>query len=111
MKPTKPNQFRHRISGKLRGWSVDRFGSGLMLFLALPLVLGSGLAMNGCSSSRNTSQNVNIDSTSGTQVLANADPFVVLDEQQKTGNIDPQLIEERLDAARQQWLRAVAAQQ
>jgi membrane-bound lytic murein transglycosylase D len=82
-----------------------------MLFLALPLVLGSGLAMNGCSSSRNTSQNVNIDSTSGTQVLANADPFVVLDEQQKTGNIDPQLIEERLDAARQQWLRAVAAQQ
>src|SRR5687768_14276289 len=40
-----------------------------------------------------------------------ADPFAVLDEQQKLGKIDPALIEERLDAARQQWLRALAAQQ
>ncbi len=40
-----------------------------------------------------------------------ADPFAVLDEQVKTGTIDPHLFEERVDAARQEWLRALVAQQ
>jgi membrane-bound lytic murein transglycosylase D len=62
----------------------------------------AGLTAAGCGPSA-TLRNQN------TQVKA--DPFAVLDEQQKLGKIDPALIEERLDAARQQWLRALAAQQ
>ncbi len=74
--------------------------------LATVLVISSAIVA-GCGAPRQTTK----QDQSSTQVLENADPFVVLDEQQKTGTIDPQLIEQRLDAARQQWLRALAAQQ
>ena len=42
---------------------------------------------------------------------AQTDPFALLDEQVKAGNIDPNLVEGRVDAARQEWLRALVAQQ
>jgi len=84
-----------------------KFGKTIgMRHLALALALGIGL--NSCGSTSNSTKETTV---SNTQVLEKADPFVVLDEQAKAGNIDPRLIEERLDAARQQWLRALAAQQ
>lgn len=45
------------------------------------------------------------------RVVEKADPFTVLDQQVKAGNIDPQLVQGRVDAARQEWLRAVVSQQ
>ncbi|MEO6938824.1 MAG: LysM peptidoglycan-binding domain-containing protein [Candidatus Kapaibacterium sp.] len=62
----------------------------------------------GCSS---TKQTTTLESTTNGKIHDQADPFSVLDEQSKLGAIDPHLIEERLDAARQEWLRAVASQQ
>jgi membrane-bound lytic murein transglycosylase D len=70
--------------------------------LFMSLTLASALVVAGCGGPALKNQQ-------NTQVKA--DPFAVLDEQQKLGKIDPRLIEERLDAARQQWLRALAAQQ
>lgn len=70
--------------------------------LFMTLAVASALTAAGCGPSATLK-------TQNTQVKA--DPFAVLDEQQKLGTIDPRLIEERLDAARQQWLRALAAQQ
>ncbi len=49
--------------------------------------------------------------TTASKVVTKSDPFAVLDEEVKAGNIDPQLIQERVDAARQEWLRALVAQQ
>ncbi len=69
----------------------------------MTLAVASALTAAGCGPSTTLKDQQN------TQVKA--DPFAVLDEQQKLGKIDPRLIEERLDAARQQWLRALAAQQ
>jgi membrane-bound lytic murein transglycosylase D len=74
--------------------------------LALPFFILVAAVIAGCGTPKQV-----LKQDQSTQVLENADPFVVLDEQQKTGTIDPQLIEQRLDAARQQWLRALAAQQ
>lgn len=71
------------------------------------LALTLGIGISGCGGSNSTQK----QNTASTQVLEKADPFVVLDEQSKAGTIDPRLIDERLDAARQQWLRALAAQQ
>src|SRR5436305_9260079 len=42
---------------------------------------------------------------------AQTDPFALLDQQVKAGNIDPNLVEGRVDAARQEWLRALVSQQ
>lgn len=69
----------------------------------MTVALAAGLTIAGCGPSA-TLRNQQ-------QVQPKADPFAVLDEQQKMGTIDPRLIEERLDAARQEWLRALAAQQ
>lgn len=67
------------------------------------LMMASGLTAAGCGPSSTLRQQ--------TQTEAKPDPFAMLDAQLKAGQIDPKLIEERLDAARQQWLRALAAQQ
>ncbi len=42
---------------------------------------------------------------------ATTDPFAVLDAQVTAGNIDPHVFQERVDAARQEWLRALVSQQ
>ena len=100
MIPTGASRKRRRTSDDLRS---GRLRASVAPSLAVLLVAA---AITGCGSPKQiTKQNET------SQVLENADPFVVLDEQQKTGTIDPQLIEQRLDAARQQWLRALAAQQ
>lgn len=73
-----------------------------LALVALAASLGLTAASCGSSSTLRNQQ---------AQVQKKTDPFAVLDEQHKAGSIDPKLIEERLDAARQQWLRALAAQQ
>ncbi len=65
-------------------------------------------AIAGCSSaSKTTSQT----STAAVIPPQQEDPFAVLDEQAKAGSIDPHVFQERVDAARQEWLRALVAQQ
>jgi membrane-bound lytic murein transglycosylase D len=71
----------------------------VILFLALAFILGS------CSSSKNVAKN-SADTVSA--VVKPTDPFAGLDE---TAEIDPAILEERLEAARQEWLRALAAEQ
>src|SRR5688500_17746512 len=101
---TRINRLR-LVAGRDR---LKRLSSGTPVLLKsrklfMTLAVASVLTAAGCGPS-NTLRN-----QQNTQ--QKADPFAVLDEQQKLGNIDPRLIEERLDAARQQWLRALAAQQ
>ncbi|HEY3874120.1 MAG TPA: hypothetical protein VGM92_01470, partial [Candidatus Kapabacteria bacterium] len=75
------------------------------LLMAIALVLG--IAVAGCSSAPNTTRTTaNLQKTN-----PNTDPFAVLDAQVREGNIDPHLLQERVDAARQEWLRALVAQQ
>jgi membrane-bound lytic murein transglycosylase D len=62
----------------------------------------------GCGSTPNTTRET---PTAQAPAPVKADPFAVLDEQAKTGNIDPHVFQERVDAARQEWLRALVAQQ
>jgi membrane-bound lytic murein transglycosylase D len=59
----------------------------------------------GCGGSKNLST-TQTDTTA--KVVVNADPFASLDPK---GEIDSAIIEERLEAARQEWLRALAAEQ
>jgi len=70
-------------------------------------MLGAAFVAAGCGSSQNTTKTTAQDQHIGVKT----DPFAVLDAQVKAGNIDPHLIEERVDAARQEWLRALVAQQ
>jgi len=70
---------------------------------ALLAIAGFGIA--GCASAPNTTR------TSRATVTPKTDAFAVLDQEVKAGNIDPHLIDERVDAARQEWLRALVAQQ
>jgi membrane-bound lytic murein transglycosylase D len=72
-------------------------------------LLLAGFTIAGCSSATKTT------SDTGTAAVnpnpATTDPFAVLDEQAKAGSIDPHVFQERVDAARQEWLRALVAQQ
>lgn len=95
---------RPPTSGLKRGLRTRRSVSP---WIAAPVFVAVVGIVAGCGSPKQTLKQ---DQSSQT-VLVNADPFAVLDEQQKTGIIDSQLIEQKLDAARQQWLRALAAQQ
>ena len=61
--------------------------------------------MSGCGSSKNTT-NQTADTTA--RAPKSADPFASLDNK---GGIDSAVVEERLEAARQEWLRALAAEQ
>ncbi len=86
--------LRHRARGR----------SSLFGLLATVLVAGA-LAMAGCASAPNTTRTAQISKNPP------SDAFAVLDSQAQAGTIDPQLINERVDAARQEWLRALVAQQ
>ncbi|MFI5201236.1 MAG: LysM peptidoglycan-binding domain-containing protein [Candidatus Kapaibacterium sp.] len=76
-----------------------------MAALLAAVVAIGGLGMAGCASAPSTTHASRVTATPKT------DPFAVLDQQVKEGNIDPHLIDERVDAARQEWLRALVAQQ
>ncbi len=69
----------------------------------------AGLTAAGCSSTPNTTRETT--TAQSTVAPTPTDPFAVLDEQAKAGNIDPHILQERVDAARQEWLRALVAQQ
>ena len=76
---------------------------------ATGLMIAFGLTVAGCGGpSKITKNEQKIEQT---QAVAKSDPFSVLDEQVKSGNIDPNLVNERVDAARQEWLRALVSQQ
>jgi len=79
---------------------LPRIGSALAV-----AVLGIYLA--GCGSAPQTTKHEAQHANAATK----ADPFAVLDQEVKAGNIDPHLVDERVDAARQEWLRALVAQQ
>ncbi|HYM20200.1 MAG TPA: LysM peptidoglycan-binding domain-containing protein [Candidatus Kapabacteria bacterium] len=76
-----------------------------ILVLFLPL---AALAMQSCSSTPSISKNNRIDSTASPATTKDADPFTVLDDK---GRVDSALVESKLEAARQEWLRALAAEQ
>ena len=75
--------------------------------LILLLVLAPYLIFEGCSSSKNITSKSQADTTA--KVAKNADPFSTLDDHKEA--IDSAVVEERLEAARQEWLRALAAEQ
>src|SRR5579872_3249736 len=70
-------------------------------------VLAPFLIMEGCSSSKHTTTSQVVDTTA--KVAKNADPFATLGDHNTV--LDSAIIEERLEAARQEWLRALAAEQ
>ncbi len=70
------------------------------------VILSILLGIEGCTGSKNTSS-TQADTTA--KFAMNADPFAPLDDQRNS--IDSTIIEERLEAARQEWLRALAAEQ
>src|SRR5689334_18635861 len=70
------------------------------------LILASFLIVEGCGGSKNITK-VQADTT--VKAAKNADPFGTLDDHKET--IDSAIVEERLEAARQEWLRALAAEQ
>ena len=72
--------------------------------LLAAVVAMAGFGMAGCASAPNTTR-------ASIAVTPKTDAFAVLDQEVKEGNIDPHLIDERVDAARQEWLRALVAQQ
>jgi len=78
---------------------------GIAPLLATLLAIG-GLGIAGCASAPNTTH-----VSHATVIPKKTDPFAVLDQQVKAGTIDPHLIDERVDVARQEWLRALVAQQ
>jgi len=74
----------------------------ILLFILAPFLI-----VEGCSSSKNTTITQVVDTTA--KVAKNADPFATLDDHNTV--LDSAIIEERLEAARQEWLRALAAEQ
>jgi membrane-bound lytic murein transglycosylase D len=80
-----------------------------VMLLASVLVAAGSSMLAGCGGA-NTATHAGMQQQKA-QVVEKADPFAVLDEQVKAGNIDPHLIDERVDAARQEWLRALVSQQ
>src|ERR1700689_3769177 len=63
---------------------------------------------SGCSSTPNVTRPT---TTAAATPTPEADPFAALDGQGTAGTIDPPIFQERVDAARQEWLRALVAQQ
>ncbi len=80
---------------------------GVLWALALTLTF-AGFTAAGCGSAPNTTHET---ATVAPVATPQTDPFAVLDEQVREGSIDPHLLQERVDAARQEWLRALVAQQ
>lgn len=76
-----------------------RFTPLVFVFFALALIL------NSCSSTKNVAKS-ETDTTATIQIKP-TDPFAGLDEAE---DIDPAVLQERLEAARQEWLRALAAE-
>jgi membrane-bound lytic murein transglycosylase D len=76
------------------------------VFLIISLALAP-LFISACGGSKNTAKN-QVDTTAKVAVK-NADPFSTLDDHNTV--LDSAIIEERLEAARQEWLRALAAEQ
>ena len=103
-------RLKQRVKLPQNFLSFIRRGAGERLaamIMALVLAVAGSSMLAGCGGA-NTATHIQKQHT---QVLQKADPFAVLDEQVKAGNIDPHLIDERVDAARQEWLRALVAQQ
>ncbi|HET9135723.1 MAG TPA: hypothetical protein VFO76_03735, partial [Candidatus Kapabacteria bacterium] len=74
------------------------------VFLLLPVA--AAIFIQSCSSvPKTTSETAKKDSIS--VEVKNADPFSVLDD---NGRVDSALVESRLEASRQEWLRALAAE-
>ena len=77
--------------------------------IVLLLTIG-GFSIAGCSSAPNTTRETSTAAVNPAPAAA-PDPFAVLDAQVTAGNIDPHIFQERVDAARQEWLRALVSQQ
>ena len=75
--------------------------------LILLLALAPFIVFEGCGSSKSITSKSQADTTA--KVAKNADPFSTLDDHKEA--IDSAVVEERLEAARQEWLRALAAEQ
>ncbi len=75
----------------------------------ITVLLATAIFAAGCSSSPNTTRDTS--TTAVTPAPVTNDPFAVLDAQVTAGNIDPHIFQERIDAARQEWLRALVSQQ
>jgi len=69
-------------------------------------VLASFVTIEGCGGSKNITS-TQVDTTA--KAAKNADPFSTLDDHKES--IDSAVVEERLESARQEWLRALAAEQ
>lgn len=69
-------------------------------------VLSLFVILEGCGGSKNITS-TQADTTA--KIVQNADPFSTLDDHKEA--IDSAVVEERLEAARQEWLRALAAEQ
>src|SRR5690242_6182336 len=83
--------LKHRLRSPYRSFFI------LALFI-IPII-------SGCGSSKSTTGQT-ADTTA--RAAKNADPFASFDGKNE---IDSAVIEERLEAARQEWLRALAAEQ
>ena len=77
------------------------------LRLLLVLLLGGVFCLESCGPSKSTTVVKPPTDTTATQP-SNADPFTVLDDR---GRVDSALVENHLETARQEWLRALAAEQ
>lgn len=79
---------------------------GLFATVLLAGALAGASVLAGCASTPNTTR-----STAQVKPAPKPDSFTVLDSEAQEGSIDPQLLGQRVDAARQEWLRALVAQQ
>ncbi len=77
------------------------------LWAVFLLLIAAGIA--GCSSAPKTTNDTSAAAVAPTP--APVDPFAILDAEVTAGNIDPHIFQERVDAARQEWLRALVSQQ
>ena len=75
-------------------------------FIAVILV-AAALLFSSCGSGSKNITKVETDSTS--VGAKSVDPFAALDDKQ--GGVDPTIFQERLEVARQEWLRALSAEQ
>lgn len=75
------------------------------LFVVLPVFLALSFILMGCPSSRDISKT----ESDSTNVVRSVDPFAELDDMSMP--LDSSFMAERLEAARQEWLRALAAEQ
>ncbi len=89
----------HRYRG------ADSFSGSLTALVPL-MILVSALIFSSCASTTKNTAKVTTDTTS--VVTKSVDPFAALDDKQ--GGVDPAVLQERLEAARQDWLRALAAE-